>query len=64
MHAFLDEDEPEQYRGWSPLSTCMKLLKNLEEYYDVELMGAITAANFPVHLETPADSSGVGWCAA
>ena len=60
MHAFLDDDEPEQYRGWSPLSTCMKLLKNLEEYYDVELMAAITAGNFPVHLETPSDAANSG----
>ena len=43
----------DQYRGVSPLAPAMKLFRDLSDYLDFEVVGAIVAASFPVWIETP-----------
>ncbi len=51
LHGFLQKFD-EQIRGVSPLAPALKLFKDLGDYYDFELIGAIVAASFPVFIET------------
>ena len=52
---------PEQVRGVSILSPAMKLFRDLADYVDYELVGALIAASFTVFIETPQDVlSGAG----
>ena len=46
---------PEQARGLSILSPAMKQFRDLADYVDYELVGAMIAASFTVFLEAPAD---------
>ena len=46
---------PEQARGVSILSPAMKQFRDLADYVDYELVGAMIAASFTVFLEAPAD---------
>lgn len=46
---------PEQVRGVSLLSPAMKQFRDLADYVDYELVGAMIAASFTVFLEAPAD---------
>lgn len=46
---------PEQDRGVSILSPAMKQFRDLADYVDYELVGAMIAASFTVFLEAPAD---------
>ncbi|MCB2187675.1 MAG: phage portal protein [Deltaproteobacteria bacterium] len=55
LHRILD-GEAEQIRGLSPLNAAMGLIKRLDEYFDMELAGAISAANFAVHMDTGSDA--------
>lgn len=52
FHGFIRK-EAEQVRGISPLSPCLKLFKDYDDYMDFEVVGAILAASFPVFIETP-----------
>jgi lambda family phage portal protein len=56
MHVFMAKSE-EQLRGVSILAPAMKFFKDLNDYLDFELVGAIVAASFPVFIET-GDPSG------
>ena len=49
---------PEQVRGVSLLSPAMKQFRDLADYVDYELVGAMIAASFTVFLEAPADVMG------
>lgn len=51
LHGFVQKFD-EQVRGFSPLAPALKLFKDLGDYYDFELIGAIVAASFPVWIET------------
>ncbi len=51
LHGFVQKFD-EQVRGVSPLAPALKLFKDLGDYYDFELIGAIVAASFPVFIET------------
>ena len=46
---------PEQVRGISILSPAMKQFRDLADYVDYELVGALIAASFTVFIETPQD---------
>lgn len=46
---------PEQTRGVSILSPAMKQFRDLADYVDYELVGALIAASFTVFVETPVD---------
>lgn len=46
---------PEQSRGLSVLSPAMKQFRDLADYVDYELVGALIAASFTVFIETPQD---------
>ena len=50
MHRF-HAKEPEQTRGFSILGPAMLFFRNLADYLDYELIGAIVAASFPVFVE-------------
>lgn len=52
MHGFIWK-EADQVRGTSALAPAMKLYKDLSDYLDFELVGAIVAASFPVFIEQP-----------
>ncbi|MFR1533158.1 MAG: phage portal protein [Bilophila wadsworthia] len=47
---------PEEARGTSVLSPAMKQFRDLADYVDYELVGALIAASFTVFIETPADA--------
>lgn len=49
---------PEQTRGVSILSPAMKQFRDLADYVDYELVGALIAASFTVFIETPQDVLG------
>ena len=51
LHGFVPREE-EQVRGISVLSPAMKFFKDLSDYLDFELVGAIVAASSPVAIET------------
>jgi len=51
MHAFFAKRE-EQVRGVSVLAPAMKFFRDLSDYLDYELVGAIIAASFPVFIES------------
>lgn len=50
LHNFFAK-QPETVRGVSILSPAMKAFKDLGDYMDFELIGAIVAASFPVFIE-------------
>ena len=58
FHTFLQK-ESEQVRGTSVLSPSMKLFKDLGDYLDFELVGAIIASSFAVWIESE-DGAAVG----
>ncbi|MCF8090808.1 MAG: phage portal protein [Desulfotignum sp.] len=51
FHGFVQKSE-EQVRGVSILAPAMKFFRDLSDYLDFELVGAIVAASFPVFIET------------
>jgi hypothetical protein len=51
LHVFMAKSE-EQLRGISILAPAMKFFKDLNDYLDFELVGAIVASSFPVFIET------------
>ena len=51
IHTFIAKSE-EQVRGISILAPAMKFFKDLNDYLDFEVVGAIIAASFPVFIET------------
>lgn len=51
LHGYVPREE-EQVRGVSVLAPAMKFFKDLSDYLDFELVGAIVAASFPVAVET------------
>lgn len=51
FHGFVAKNE-EQVRGVSVLAPAMKFFRDLSDYLDFELVGAIVAASFPVFIET------------
>lgn len=57
LHRF-HSDMPEQLRGVSILSPAMKLFRDLSDYVDYELVGALIAASFTVFIEAPGDPLG------
>lgn len=50
FHGFLQKED-EQVRGVSILAPAMKFFRDLSDYLDYELVGAIIAASFPVFIE-------------
>jgi len=50
MHHF-HKKFPEQVRGTSVLAPAMKFFRDITDYLDFELVGAIVAASFPVWIE-------------
>lgn len=54
FHAF-HSNMPEAVRGVSILSPAMKQFRDLGDYVDYELVGALIAASYTVFLETPPD---------
>lgn len=50
FHVYLAKSE-EQVRGHSVLTPAMKFFRDLSDYLDYELVGAIIAASFPVFIE-------------
>ena len=60
LHCF-HSGMPEQTRGTSILSPAMKMFRDLSDYVDYELVGALIAASFTVFLEAaPEALGGVG----
>ena len=51
---------PEQTRGTSILSPAMKMFRDLSDYVDYELVGALIAASFTVFLEAMPEALGGG----
>lgn len=51
IHRFHRKD-PEQVRGVSILAPAMKFFRDLSDYLDFELVGAIVASSFPVFIES------------
>lgn len=51
LHCFMDKDE-EQVRGRSVLAPAMKFFRDLSDYLDYELVGAIVASSTPLWIET------------
>ena len=51
FHSFVPKTD-EQVRGVSILAPAMKFFKDLSDYLDFELVGAIIASSFPVFIET------------
>lgn len=60
MHRFHCK-QPEQVRGVSVLAPAMKFFRDVSDYLDFELVGAIVAASFPVWIEksNPYDAAGL-----
>ncbi|SCM70010.1 phage portal protein [Desulfovibrio sp. 86] len=54
LHRF-HSDMPEQIRGVTILSPAMKLFRDLSDYVDYELVGALIAASFTVFIEAPGE---------
>jgi len=52
FHSFIQKED-EQVRGISLLAPGMKFFRDLTDYLDFELVGAIVAASFPVFIRTP-----------
>ncbi|VFQ46902.1 phage portal protein [Desulfoluna butyratoxydans] len=52
FHSFVKKED-EQVRGVSLLAPGMKFFRDLNDYLDFELVGAIVAASFPVFIKTP-----------
>ncbi|SCY01495.1 phage portal protein [Desulfoluna spongiiphila] len=52
FHSFIQKED-EQVRGISLLAPGMKFFRDLNDYLDFELVGAIVAASFPVFIKTP-----------
>ncbi len=50
LHGFAHKSD-EQYRGMPILAPAMKFFRDLSDYLDYELVGAIVAASFPVFIE-------------
>lgn len=50
FHRFVKKN-PEQMRGVSILAPAMKFFRDMADYMDFELVGAIVAASFPVWIE-------------
>lgn len=50
LHDFI-ATEPEQFRGVSPFANCMKLLRDLNDYLDAELVSNIVTAAFALFIE-------------
>jgi lambda family phage portal protein len=50
IHRFIAKT-PEQVRGMGVLAPAMPFFRNLADYLDYELLGAIVAASFPVFIE-------------
>lgn len=50
LHGFIPKSD-EAVRGESVLAPAMKFFKDLSDYLDFELVGAIVAASFPVFIE-------------
>lgn len=50
IHRF-HKKSPEQVRGMSILAPAMKFFRDMNDYLDFELVGAIIAASFPVFIE-------------
>ncbi len=51
FHVFMQKED-EQVRGVSILAPAMKFFRDLSDYLDFELVGAIVAASFPVFIES------------
>lgn len=49
---------PEQVRGISVLSPAMKQFRDLSDYVDYELVGALIASSLTIFMETPVDPMG------
>lgn len=60
LHRF-HQKTPESVRGVSVLAPAMSFFRNLGDYLDYELLGAIIASSFPVFIEktNPYDATGV-----
>lgn len=61
FHRFVKK-QPEQVRGVSILAPAMKFFRDMADYMDFELVGAIVASSFPVWIEktSPFDPTAVG----
>jgi len=59
LHRFYAKS-PEQVRGVTVLAPAMKFFRDVSDYLDYELVGAIVASSFPVFIEksTPYDATG------
>jgi len=59
LHGFLPKTE-EQVRGRSILEPAMKFFRDISDYLDYEVVGAIIAASFPIFIEkaNPLDAVG------
>jgi len=51
LHGFIQKED-EQVRGLPVLAPAMKFIKDLSDYLEFELIGAIVASSFPVFIET------------
>ncbi len=51
LHGFIQKED-EQGRGIPILSPAMKLIRDLADYLDFELIGAIITSSFPLFIET------------
>jgi lambda family phage portal protein len=51
LHGFVQKED-EQVRGVPVLSPAMKFIRDLSDYLEFELIGAIVASSFPVFIET------------
>jgi len=51
LHGFI-ANEPEKARGVSVLAPALKAFRDLADYLDFELVGAIVAASFPMFVES------------
>lgn len=58
FHGFIPKSD-EQLRGVSILAPAMKFFKDLNDYLDFELVGAIVASSFPIFVETNNPYGGV-----
>ncbi|MCF8094464.1 MAG: phage portal protein [Desulfobacteraceae bacterium] len=50
LHDFIAED-PEQYRGTSPLASCIKGFKDLSDFLNAELVSNVVTAAFALFIE-------------
>ncbi len=51
LHGYIT-NEPERPRGVSVIAPALKAFRDLADYLDFELVGAIVAANFPMFIES------------